>query len=272
LVVISGRRMGEVFPIEGELTLGRDRTSSLGVPEDTTVSRRHARLIVRPDGVRLEDLGSANGTWVNGERVREAELREGAKIRIGRNTALKFAYYDAVEEAAQRQLLDAALRDSSTRAFNRRYFQERLQGEVAFADRHQVPLALLLLDVDHFKEINDQYGHPVGDEVLRKLVDVLSQTLRCEDVLARYGGEEFVVLARRSNRALGMEFAERLRRRVAGSQLLPAGQPATVTLSIGVAAFPIADVPLEHAPARLIELADAALYRAKNAGRNRVSA
>jgi diguanylate cyclase (GGDEF)-like protein len=283
LVVIAGAHLGEIFPVESEIIIGRDPDASLRLAEDEGVSRRHARVTPMSEGAFLTDLGSANGTFVDGEKVTERILKEGMKIRVGQTTVLKFARYDAVEEAAQRQLLESALRDGLTRAFNRRYFVQRLAAEVRFAERHEQPLALLMLDLDHFKQLNDRWGHIVGDGVLRALVDVLHDTLRAEDVLARYGGEEFAVLARGINADNARALAERLRRVVEGMKLSKDGTPLPVTVSIGISVLPVeaAGSPAGGAAAdetstseqigrQLIERADAALYRAKHAGRNLV--
>jgi two-component system, cell cycle response regulator len=274
LVVIAGQHLGEIFPIEGEIIIGRDNDAQLRLHEDEGVSRRHARVTKVAEGALLADLGSQNGTYVDGERIQEHVLKEGMKIRVGQTTVLKFARYDEVEENAQRQLLESALRDGLTHAFNRRYFLQRLAAEVRFAERHHQPLALLMLDIDHFKALNDQYGHPVGDDVLRGIVGVLSETLRAEDVLARYGGEEFAVLVRGVSKENALVLGERLRRVVETMQLKHDDKPLPLTVSVGVSVFPIADgpegAPSEQSGAKLIELADAALYRAKNGGRNRV--
>jgi two-component system, cell cycle response regulator len=274
LVVIAGAHLGEIFPVEGEMLIGRDAAANLRLPEDEGVSRRHARVTPVADGALLADLGSQNGTFVDGERVQERLLKEGMKIRVGQTTVLKYARYDAVEEAAQRQLLESALRDGLTRAFNRRYFVQRLAAEVRFAERHGQPLALLLIDLDEFKKINDGFGHLFGDDVLRAVVHILGDTLRAEDVLARYGGEEFAVLVRGANLSGARVLGERLRRVVKEMELTnPRGEPVALTVSVGISVFPLAnaaEVPSEKMSQKLIELADAALYRAKHAGRNRV--
>jgi two-component system, cell cycle response regulator len=274
LVVIAGAHLGEIFPVEGEMIIGRDPESNLRLAEDEGVSRRHARVSPVADGALLADLGSQNGTFVDGERVQERVLKEGMKIRIGQTTVLKFARYDAVEEAAQRQLLESALRDGLTRAFNRRYFVERLGAEIRFAERHAQPLALLMLDIDHFKKLNDSHGHLIGDDVLRAVVGVLGDALRAEDVLARYGGEEFAVLVRGVKKDNARLLGERLRREVAEMALTKdGGEKLAVTISVGISMFPLenpTDVPSEQMGKKLIELADAALYRAKDGGRDRV--
>jgi diguanylate cyclase (GGDEF)-like protein len=274
LVVIAGAHLGEIFPVEGEIIIGRELDANLRLAEDEGVSRRHARVTPVADGALLTDLGSQNGTYVDGEKVQERVLKEGMKIRVGQTTVLKFARYDGVEEAAQRQLLESALRDGLTRAFNRRYFLERLGAEIRFAERHAQPLALLMLDIDHFKQLNDAHGHLIGDDILRAVVGVLGDTLRAEDVLARYGGEEFAILARGVNKEGARVLGERLRREIGELGLTKdGGEKLSVTVSIGISVFPLenpADVPSDKIGHRLLELADAALYRAKNGGRNRV--
>jgi diguanylate cyclase (GGDEF)-like protein len=274
LVVIAGAHLGEIFPVEGEMLIGRDVDSHLRLSEDEGVSRRHARVTPVADGALLADLGSQNGTWIDGDRVQERVLQDGMKIRVGQTTVLKFARYDAVEEAAQRQLLESALRDGLTRAFNRRYFLERLAAEIRFAERHGQPLALLLIDIDHFKVLNDAHGHLIGDDVLRALVGLLHDTLRAEDVVARYGGEEFAVLLRGASKSGARILGERLRKDISDMELAKqSGEKFHITVSIGIGTFPLdnpADTPSEQMSKRLIELADAALYRAKNGGRDRV--
>ncbi len=275
LLVVAGARLGEIFPVEQEIVIGRDPEAQLRLLDDEGISRRHAKVQPSGDGVLITDLDSANGVFVDGERVTERLLVEGQKIRVGQTTIIKFARYDNVEEAAQRQMLESALRDGPTRAFNRRYFMQRLGAEVRFADRHKQQLALLIIDLDHFKQLNDTYSYSVGDEVLRRLVDLMAATLRAEDVLARFGGEEFAVLARGIPPEGAQQLAERLRRLVAESNLGPADgtsdKPLSCTVSIGVAVFPFDGANVETATEKLIESADAALHRAKQAGRNRVS-
>jgi two-component system cell cycle response regulator len=276
LVVIAGAHLGEIFPVEGEILIGRDPEASLRLAEDEGVSRRHARVTPTEEGALLADLGSQNGTFVDGEKVQERLLKEGMKIRVGQTTVLKFARYDAVEESAQRQLLESALRDGLTHAFNRRYFVQRLGAEVRFAERHQLSLALLMIDLDNFKQLNDRFGHMAGDDVLRGVVEVITDALRAEDVLARYGGEELVVLARGINVDGARTLAERLRKLVESLEVIKDGISLPVTISVGISVFPLegaaAEATSEKTGTRLIERADAALYRAKRAGRNRVEA
>jgi diguanylate cyclase (GGDEF)-like protein len=281
LVVIAGTPLGEVFPVVDEMVIGRAPAVEVRVGEDRGVSRRHAALSVRDGRVVIRDLGSANGTYVDGQRVTEQVLEEGVKIRIGQTTVLRYARFDEAEERQQRRLLEEALRDGMTHAFNRRYFMQRLDAELRYAERQGQSLCMVMLDLDGFKDLNDAHGHPAGDRVLIEVTQLINDTLRSEDVLARYGGEEFAVLACNTSIDNGLILAERLRRAVARTQFFYAGKTLSVTVSVGVAALaadPAGSGPTgpttstsDQAGARLIEAADAALYRAKRAGRNRIS-
>jgi diguanylate cyclase (GGDEF)-like protein len=265
IVVIAGTHLGQILPIDGELTIGRDAEVTLQLADDEHVSPRHARVIANDEGATLSDLGSEHGTFVSGVRVAECTLEDGAKFRIGQTAVLKFARYDSVEEQAQRQLYEAALRDGLTHAFNRRYFHIRIASEIHFAERHKHTLAVLLIDIDHFKPINDRTGHLAGDDVLVEVARALAECLRDGDTLARYGGDEFAVILREVDVAAVCAVAERLRSRI---EELPAG----VTISIGIAGFPLdaGAGKVAEKVKKLLERADQALYRAKSRGRNRV--
>jgi len=272
LIVIAGAQVGEIFRVDHELVIGRDEQATLRVVDDRGVSRRHAKVVAHGDQASIADLGSANGTYVDGERIRaEQPLTDGAKIRVGQFTVLRYSRYDHAEEQAQRQLLEEALRDGLTHAFNRRYFMQRLRGEVRYAGRHHQPLCLLMLDLDDFKRVNDRHGHPFGDRVLQRIAEQVTHMLRVEDVFARYGGEEFVILLRNVPLDDGTKVAERARELVTRADLTARDGPVAVTISVGVAALALAEAEREDAAERLIEHADAALYRAKRAGKNRVS-
>lgn len=160
----------------------------------------------------------------------------------------------------------AATTDDLTGLANRRSFQEVLEKEVARAGRYGHSLSLLMLDIDHFKEVNDSYGHTVGDEVLRRLGKVLRTDLRNIDLPARYGGEEFAVIMPHTPKPYAGSVAERLRMNVEESNLFHTDRLRTVTVSIGVAAYPVDATDVDS----LIDAADNALYQAKREGRNRV--
>lgn len=157
-----------------------------------------------------------------------------------------------------------AMIDGLTGLWNRTYFETRLGAELSLARRSRQPLACIMLDLDHFKQVNDRHGHPFGDEVLRMVGQLLGENCRGEDVICRYGGEEFVVLAPNTIAPDATELAERIRSAIESFAWTCNGAAVKVTCSLGVA-------DLRHAPPpSLVELADAALYKAKHSGRNRV--
>ena len=270
LIVLVGTTVGAMYKLPGgEASIGRSRRAEIRLTDDG-VSRFHAAI--RHDGEHLviEDRGSRNGTFVNGKKVEgRVSLADGDKIQIGRTTILKFTYHDALDESFHEQMYESALRDGLTKLFNKRYFQDRLDGEIRFATRHGTSLALIMIDVDHFKQVNDTRGHVTGDAVLAVVGEILSAAVRNEDVVARFGGEEFAIISRSIDRAQAMLLAERLRRTIEARAIdVEDGAPVKITVSIGVAAYP--EIPCKE-PEDLVDAADKALYRAKAAGRNRVS-
>jgi two-component system cell cycle response regulator len=266
LIVLAGTSLGQMFRVEqSETVIGRGADASIRI-EDDGVSRKHARVVQQGDQVWIEDLESANGTFVNDGRVDRHLLRDGDKIQMGSTTILKFTYGDELEESFQQKMYDAALHDGLTGAFNKRYFLDRLPTEAAYARRHKTPLTLLMFDVDHFKQVNDRHGHVAGDYVLATIAGIVTGTLRTEDLFARYGGEEFAVLCRGATLEKAAVLAERLRAKVETHLFAHHGDRISVTISVGVSTF----VDRADAATQLVADADAALYRAKRAGRNRV--
>lgn len=169
-------------------------------------------------------------------------------------------------QSLQAKLTAQANRDPLTGLYNRRYLNDSLQREFDRCSRDGAAVSMLLIDLDHFKQINDRYGHTAGDEVLRQISEFLLQEMRSSDICCRYGGEEFLLVLPHMGLDAAIERAEQCRNRVAEHHWLANEQAFTVTLSIGVACALDAGMT----PAELINLADQALYRAKSEGRNRV--
>lgn len=272
LVMITGINAGQFFSLDeaSPTVIGRSSDSDFTV-DDAGVSRSHAR--VHHDGSRwmFEDLGSTNGSFVSGRKVEASqELRAGDRIQLGPNVVMRFAITDEAEAELQRKLFDSSTRDALTHLYNRRYFAERLVAEVAYARRHQTPLSLIMLDIDHFKAVNDTYGHLAGDAVLCEVAEEILRVVRTEDVVARYGGEEIVVLARATSRDAGARLAERIRASIAELRVNGnfAPTPVRVTMSLGVAC--LTELPKDIEERALVGMADARLMTAKEGGRNRV--
>jgi two-component system cell cycle response regulator len=238
------------------------------VLDDTALSRRHCRIYRNTEGLVVEDLGSSNGTFLDGKMVSTPQrIDDGARIHLGRQTVLSLSRQDPLEQNAARQLYESAMRDALTGVYNRRSLDQRMREEFAYALRHKSSLSFLLLDLDHFKRINDTFGHPAGDAVLRHVGELVPRYLRREDVAARYGGEEFAIVAR----SIGVEGArtlgERIRKRIAEAPVTFGHQSIPITGSIGIATL---DERKRYASAdALLAAADQALYRAKEGGRNR---
>jgi len=265
MVVISGPSFGEMYKLKGDrTTLGRGDRADIRVLDDG-VSREHAAIERDGGKMVLVDLGSTNGTFCNGTRVERHELADGDKVSIGATTILRFTYQDQVDEHYHKKLFESSLRDGLTSTFNRRYFVDRLHTEIRFAVRHEKSLALLFIDIDHFKKINDQYGHVAGDEVLAGVARVMTATVRAEDVLARYGGEEFAVICREIDAEGAGVLGERLRAAVQEQKFEHERRVIPVTISVGAAV----ESKIDDAHA-FIAAADAAMYQAKREGRNRV--
>lgn len=271
LRVIRGPELGALWSLyEGEAIVGRGLQASVRI-EDESVSPQHARIIVGPAGVTLRDLGSDTGTYVEGKKLKgPVVLRDGERIVLG-NVCLRLDALDPYERLVEMRLREASVRDPLTGLYNRGVFDERLASEVAFARRHGSALGVVMIDVDHFKSVNDNYGHAVGDAVLRSVAERLQTCVRTEDVTARYGGEELSVIVRGADRNGLAQLAERIRSAIEGGRLSNNGRIIQVTASCGTA-FVTGQRAREATPLSLVQAADAALYAAKHAGRNRVVA
>ncbi len=271
LIVMAGADVGKIFALAKDKPLyliGRDDNADIQIL-DGEISRRHAvvRFDARANQFVVSDLDSRNGTYLNGDKLTEEQpLKPSDKIRLGTQSVLRVSLGSETEAGYARQMYHAALRDALTGAFNRRYLDERLESELAFAKRHDEPLSLLLLDLDHFKVVNDRFGHRAGDYVLARFSKLVHEQVRTEDVVARYGGEEFAVVCRQTDEENAIYLAERLRNTVEQEVFEHEGESIRITVSIGFAATCKGQV---ETVAKLLEAADKALYAAKARGRNR---
>lgn len=266
LVIIEGTNVGSLIPVaDVPVTIGRE-PGNFVVLNTVGVSRRHAVVRMEEGVVILEDLESKNGTFVNREPAKKAVLKDGDLVFIGAAT-LKFLSAENVERSYYDHLHEVSAQDVLTELPNRRYFDDFMTREVARYHPADGGLALLVIDVDFFKNINDTLGHLAGDSILKELASVMSSGLRRSDFLARYGGEEFSLVLPGTPRDNAAVIAEKLRATVAQHEFCYRDQRVPVTISIGVAMW---SVQMTR-PADLIDLADKQLYRAKEAGRDRVA-
>lgn len=268
LTVLNGPLRSLCFRVGEGVVVGRGKEAQALLPHPA-LSRNHARVYRGTDGFFIADLGSKNGTYVADQQVTgPVRISDGARIRLGAQVFLRFAVLDEVEEQATLDLHQSALTDPLTRAYNRAVMYDRLEGEWAFAKRHRVPLSVMMLDVDHFKKLNDEHGHQAGDAVLRMVAASIQRVIRREDLLARYGGEEFVVVARGTSLTNGVIMAERIRQRISTLKIPWQGRQIRLTISAGVSA--LEDGARYASVQELLAAADSALFAAKANGRNRV--
>ena len=252
--------------IHNAYVVGRDAEADLVINRNA-VSRQHSRLFCAERGVWwIEDMGSTNGTFVNEARITRERLRDGDQIRFG-DTIFKFLSGSNIESAYHEEIYRMTIVDGLTGAYNKRYFMEFLERELARATRHKQPLTLVMFDIDRFKRINDELGHLAGDEVLKELCSRVRPRIRREDLMARYGGEEFAAILTVSGLQGGVRFAENVRAMVSDDPFTFGDQLIPVTISLGVSS-------VVHEPgldiATLIKRADENLYEAKRRGRNQV--
>jgi diguanylate cyclase (GGDEF)-like protein len=265
LLVLHGDDRGRRFPLrQGNTTLGRETDADL-VIKDSRISRVHCTFRITAQGVSLYDNGSRNGTFINGMRISGASpVTADSRIRIGR-TLMKISYKSQEEIQIEEEAFRDAVTDPLTGVPNRRWLYEQSGPVLAHAKRHASPLSLLMLDVDHFKKVNDRYGHAAGDDVLSAVGGLLQDSKRQDDLLGRYGGEEFVLVLQGAALANARTLAERLRGRVSALPIETGKGAVRITVSIGVAELRVDDT-MES----LLKRADEALYRAKEEGRDRV--
>lgn len=257
--------LGKRFVLESPtLRIGRGPDNDL-VLEGDSVSRRHTHIERRGNDWYAVDDRSTNGTYVNEDQIPgEIKLANGDRIKVG-PTILKFLSGADAEAKYHEEIYRMTIIDGLTQIHNKRYLVEALERDVMRARRHERDLCAIIFDIDHFKGINDRFGHLAGDHVLRELARVVQERTRRDEVFARYGGEEFVIILPETSLDGAIKLAETLREKVESHKFVFQGESIPVTISIGTA------VLAENMTGTdLITAADTKLYEAKNGGRNRV--
>ncbi len=266
LVVIRGARLGTRIALDNaQTTIGRDSGCDFQISE-RSVSRTHCRITRHADAFWLEDLGSTNRTMLNGQAVDRTSLADGDQVRIG-STVLKFIGAGNIESDYHLELHENAVRDVLTGLYNRRQLIGVLEHEIRKRrGRNNQPLALALLDIDLFKQVNDELGHLGGDSALKQLTAIFNDHVKSREVLARIGGEEFALVMPESTLDEARAQLEQIRAAVADYSFEIEGQPRKLTISIGVACWS----PEIISTSDFLRQADEHLYQAKASGRNRV--
>jgi diguanylate cyclase (GGDEF)-like protein len=265
LVVIYGMDLGKKYNLDQQaMIIGRSSKSDIQVDQES-VSRNHAKIINTGKSIIMRDLGSTNGTYVNDELIDEYVLRDGDFIKIGR-TIFKFLTGNNIENSYHEEIYRLTTIDGLTQIYNKRYFLETLEREISRSHRYRRELSLIMFDIDHFKKINDTYGHLAGDYVLKQLASVIKARIRREDIMARYGGEEFAIILPEIDQVNAAQFADKIRKLIEKTVFKFEETKIPVTISVGVTSLST-DLA---SPTDFIKIADDKLYQAKSEGRNKV--
>ncbi len=257
--------LGKRFVLEqSPIRVGRGADNHI-VLEGDSVSRRHAYFERKGAQWFVIDDNSTNGTYVNEEQIAITHaLTNGDRVKVG-PTILKFLSGADAEAKYHEEIYRMTIVDGLTQIHNKRFLQEELERELMRARRHNRHLSALMFDIDHFKRINDQYGHLAGDHVLRELARVVQERIRRDEIFARWGGEEFALILPETPLEGAYQLGEDLRARIEAHRFVFQGEHILVTISGGAALLGEDD-----SSADLIKAADTKLYEAKRSGRNRI--
>ncbi|MFW5966568.1 MAG: GGDEF domain-containing protein [Persicimonas sp.] len=277
LVVINGVDLGKKYSLAQPATvLGRSSKVDIQIDEDA-ISRSHAIIDNTGDAFRVRDLDSTNGTYVNDKPISERTLVDGDQIKVGR-TIFKFLTGSNIEASYHDEIYRLTTTDGLTQVYNKRHFLKELEREMSRSVRYERDLSLIMCDIDHFKPINDTYGHLAGDHVLKQVAQRIKNHIRRDDLLARYGGEEFILMLPEIPKEEAVRTAEKVRKLIEARPFEFDGVSIAVTLSLGVADLeeykernPVSEENSDGiSPFAFIKIADDRLYDAKEGGRNRV--
>ncbi|NNF11835.1 MAG: GGDEF domain-containing protein [Gemmatimonadetes bacterium] len=271
LIVFRGLEIGRDFRLrKNPMVIGRGEDVHIRLP-DERASRRHAQVDFHgtdPGGdpiYRLRDLESTNHTFVEGREIHAVDLKDGDKIQIG-DTVLKFVVLDAIEARFHAEVRDRISYDQLTGLLTKESLYVAFEQELERCLKYELPLSVLMMDLDRFKSVNDTHGHLMGSHVLAEVGEIIRRCIRSADVSARYGGEEFVTYLAETDQPGARLAAERIRTSIEEHTFVLDDVSIGVHISIGVSTAP------QHGASimELVGAADAALYRAKETGRNRV--
>jgi diguanylate cyclase (GGDEF)-like protein len=265
LVVIYGLELGKKYNLNRpQFIIGRSSKADIQIDQEA-VSRNHCKIINTGKAILLRDMGSTNGTYINDELIDEYVLRDGDYIKVGR-CIFKFLTGNNIENAYHEEIYRLTTIDGLTQIYNKRYFTETLEREIGRAQRYRRDLSLILFDIDHFKTVNDTFGHLAGDSVLKQLANVIKARIRREDVLARYGGEEFAILLPEIDHHNALAFGDKIRKLTEKAAFRFEDTEIPVTVSVGITTL----TPEIQDVTEFVKLCDDNLYAAKAGGRNRV--
>jgi two-component system cell cycle response regulator len=263
LIEIHGPNLGKNYRItETTINIGRDPSCSIQIDQEN-VSRTQCKLQKVRGATFIEDLKSTNGTYLNDVPISRERLRHGDLIKVG-GVIFKFVSGGNIEGLYHEEIYKMTITDGLTQVANKRYLLEFLEREISRAIRFGRSLSTIVIDIDHFKKVNDSYGHLAGDAILREMCAVLFKLVRREELLARYGGEQFVIVLPETGLSTATTIAEKARLTVERHGFEFAGTPIPITISLGAAELS----PMAADPENFIRTANEMLCEAKRSGRN----
>jgi two-component system cell cycle response regulator len=272
LTIIAGSEIdfGKHFVLERQRTaIGREKANDIAL-SDGRVSKAHCEIsVIRSargiEHISILDLDSTNGTFVNGEAVVQATLKAGDKIQAG-STILQLSYSDEIEREYHAKLFDFAARDALTGLYNKRFIINELENYCRIARRSERAFSIILIDIDDFKRINDRFGHLSGDEYLKRLAELIRNSLREQDIAGRIGGEEFLVILPETAIEGALQLAVRVRKNIEEYVMPFQNAEIRATISAGVCQYEKGLKDIKE----FLELADQAMYEAKKSEKNKV--
>jgi len=263
--IIHGKDKGKIFPFLSVVTIGRGNGADF-IINDELVSRVHIKVSHNNNVFIVEDLNSTNGTYIEANRIERFTTTPGTVVHIG-NSQLVFSLKSVAQIDTEKELYKAATTDGLTKISNRLWFMKRADEEIVYAQNKALPLTMIMMDIDFFKRVNDNFGHQAGDSVLRQTAAILLQHKREADLLGRYGGEEFVLLLKGITTEKSKLVAERIRQSIESADFIYNNQKIPITISLGICTMPANNIlDLNNC----ILIADKLLYKAKANGRNRL--
>ena len=269
LVIFIGKDSGKRHRLkQGSMSIGRSSRADITIDDDR-ISRIHCVIEWIGDNITIQDKASTNGIYVNSQKVDHAPLSPGVPLQLG-HSIMKIEYKDEAEIKAEENLLRRASIDVLTGTFNREHFINLASMEIAYALRHQLTVGIIMIDIDNFKQVNDKYGHQMGDYVLERFANIVTENKRTEDLFARYGGEEFIIMPRGELRNEDLYIlCERIRKAVENFKFYFDEACVQITISLGFHFYKVGGSEVEKILNNLIRKADKALYLAKERGKNR---
>ena len=272
LVIFIGKDSGKRHKLKpGIITIGRSPQADITI-DDERISRIHCAIKWSEGNISVEDKGSRNGTYVDSRKISHSVLPPGVSLQLG-HSVMKIEYKDKAEIQYEQSLIHRVSTDALTGIFNRQHFTNLALKEIAYARRRKQTVGIIIIDIDNFERINDNYGRTIGDLVLVQLADLICEKKRAEDLLGRYGGKKFIILPRGEvDKESIHRQCERIRRAVERFKFCHADACVQITVSIGFHLDRPDNSEVGTQIDDLIDMAEQALYRVKEEGRNQTFA